>query len=106
MGTYDGEIAEVVRGAVTIETEVELGQRWAKSRASGTPLRVKLGIDPTSAKLHLGFTVQLRKLRQFQDAGHTAVLIIGDYTACVGDPTGKNSTRPILSSDQVRPNAD
>ena len=106
MGTYDGEIAEVVRGAVTIETEVELGQRWAKSRASGTPLRVKLGIDPTSAKLHLGFTVQLRKLRQFQDAGHTAVLIIGDYTACVGDPTGKNSTRPILSHDQVRANAE
>jgi len=106
MGTYDGEIAEVVRGAVTIETEVELKLRWAKSRASGTPLRVKLGIDPTSAKLHLGFTVQLRKLRQFQDAGHTAVLIIGDYTACVGDPAGKNITRPILTHDEVRANAE
>jgi tyrosyl-tRNA synthetase len=105
MGTIDEELAEVTRGAVTVETAAELREKWRRSRASGTPLRIKLGIDPTSAKLHLGFTVPLRKLRQFQDAGHLAVLIIGDYTACVGDPTGRNQTRPTLAHEEVRRNA-
>src|SRR3978361_2537004 len=67
----------------------------------GRPLRVKLGIDPTAADIHLGHTVVLRKLREFQDAGHTVVLIIGDYTARVGDPSGRSSVRPVLSPAQI-----
>lgn len=71
----------------------------------GRPLRVKLGIDPTAPDIHLGFTVVLQKLREFQDAGHTVLLIIGDYTARVGDPSGRSSTRPILSPEQIDANA-
>jgi tyrosyl-tRNA synthetase len=72
----------------------------------GRPLRVKLGIDPTAADIHLGHTVVLRKLREFQDAGHTVVLIIGDYTARVGDPSGRSSARPVLSAEQIDANAE
>ncbi|MDX6646759.1 MAG: tyrosyl-tRNA synthetase [Miltoncostaeaceae bacterium] len=72
----------------------------------GRPLRVKLGIDPTAADIHLGHTVVLRKLREFQDAGHTVVLIIGDYTARVGDPSGRSATRPVLSAADIDANAD
>jgi tyrosyl-tRNA synthetase len=71
----------------------------------GRPLRVKLGIDPTSADLHLGHTVVLQKLREFQDAGHTVVLIVGDYTARVGDPSGRSATRPVLSASEISANA-
>jgi tyrosyl-tRNA synthetase len=78
----------------------------ARKLAEGRPLRVKLGIDPTAADIHLGHTVVLRKLREFQDAGHTVVLIIGDYTARVGDPSGRSATRPVLSPDQIDANAD
>jgi tyrosyl-tRNA synthetase len=73
--------------------------------AAGRPLRVKLGIDPTAADIHLGFTVVLQKLREFQDLGHTVVLIIGDYTARVGDPSGRSSTRPVLSKEEIDANA-
>jgi tyrosyl-tRNA synthetase len=72
----------------------------------GRPLRVKLGIDPTAADIHLGHTVVLRKLREFQDAGHTVVLIIGDYTARVGDPSGRSTARPVLSPEQIDANAE
>jgi tyrosyl-tRNA synthetase len=72
----------------------------------GRPLRVKLGIDPTAPDIHLGFTVVLRKLREFQDAGHTVVLIIGDGTARVGDPSGRSATRPMLSDEEIRLNAE
>src|SRR3954452_18202650 len=71
----------------------------------GRPLRVKLGIDPTAPDIHLGHTVVLRKLREFQDAGHTVVLIIGDYTARVGDPSGRSATRPQLSPQEIDANA-
>jgi tyrosyl-tRNA synthetase len=74
--------------------------------AEGRPLRVKLGIDPTAADIHLGHTVVLNKLREFQDGGHTVVLIIGDYTARVGDPSGRSSARPVLSAEQIDQNAD
>jgi len=93
------------RGAVEVTTEEELAKKLARSAAARAPLRVKLGVDPTSPDIHLGHTVVLRKLRQFQDCGHTAVLIIGDYTALVGDPSGANKTRPILSEDEVKANA-
>ena len=74
--------------------------------AKGTPLRVKLGVDPTAPDLHLGHAVPLRKLRQFQDLGHTVVLIIGDFTALIGDPSGRNTTRPPLSVEQIDSNAE
>jgi tyrosyl-tRNA synthetase len=73
--------------------------------AEGRPLRVKLGIDPTAPDIHLGFTVVLQKLREFQDLGHTVVLIIGDYTARVGDPSGRSSERPVLEPEQIDANA-
>jgi tyrosyl-tRNA synthetase len=99
--TKSGEIAEQVRvigsGAVDLVTEADLVRKLQR----GTPLRVKLGIDPTASDIHLGFAVVLRKLRQLQDLGHTAVLILGDFTAMVGDPSGRSATRPRLSKEQV-----
>jgi len=93
------------RGTVEIFTETELAQKLTEAAKEGRQLRVKLGLDPTSPDIHLGHTVVLRKMRQFQDLGHKAVLIIGDYTARIGDPTGQNSTRPILSPEQIEQNA-
>jgi tyrosyl-tRNA synthetase len=95
------EVTEPLRilraGAVDVITEEQLRDKLA----SGKPLRVKLGIDPTASDIHLGFAVVLRKLRQFQELGHVAVLIIGDFTARVGDPSGKSATRPPLSADEI-----
>lgn len=90
------------RGAAQIISEAELQQKLALGR----PLRVKLGVDPTSADIHLGHTVVLRKLRQFQDLGHQAVLIIGDFTGMVGDPSGRSATRPQLTQKEVMANAE
>ena len=73
--------------------------------AAGRPLRVKLGIDPTAPDIHLGFTVVLQKLREFQELGHTVVLIVGDYTARVGDPSGRSTTRPVLDAAEIDANA-
>src|SRR5215472_10222955 len=83
--------------AAELITESDLTRKLER----GGPLRVKLGIDPTAPDIHLGFAVVLRKLRQFQELGHTAVLIIGDFTALVGDPSGRSTTRPSLSREQV-----
>ena len=91
---------EIYRNAVDVIPREELDRRLR----SGSPLRVKLGIDPTAPDIHLGFVVVLRKLRQFQDLGHTAVLVIGDYTARVGDPSGRSKTRPVLSPEQIEAN--
>ena len=93
----DDQLAALTAGTVDVVSPEELSQRLA----AGSPLRVKLGIDPTASDIHLGFAVVLRKLRQFQDLGHTAVLIIGDFTARVGDPTGRSATRPRLSKEEV-----
>jgi len=93
------------RGTVEIFTEAELAQKLTEASKAGRQLRIKLGLDPTSPDIHLGHTVVLRKMRQFQDLGHKAILIIGDYTARIGDPTGQNATRPILSSEQIEANA-
>ena len=93
------------RGTVEIFTEAELAQKLTEASKAGRQLRIKLGLDPTSPDIHLGHTVVLRKMRQFQDLGHKAVLIIGDYTARIGDPTGQNATRPILSPGQIEANA-
>lgn len=94
-------IALLKRGSLSLVSEEEL----AKKLNSGRVLRVKLGVDPTSSDLHLGHSVVLTKLRQFQDLGHTAVLIIGDFTAMVGDPSGRDSTRPTLTAAEVKANA-
>src|SRR5439155_15264229 len=95
------DVAESLRllrgGAVDCITEDELRGKLA----SGRPLRVKLGLDPTASDIHLGSAVVLRKLRQFQDLGHVAVLIIGDFTARVGDPSGRTATRPPLNGDEI-----
>jgi tyrosyl-tRNA synthetase len=100
-----GEAAEqaawLARNAVDCLPEGEL----ARKLESGRRLRVKLGIDPTAPDIHLGFTVVLQKLREFQDLGHTVVLIVGDYTARVGDPSGRSSTRPVLEPEQIDANA-
>lgn len=89
------------RGSVECHTDDDL----KKKLASGRTLRIKLGVDPTSPDLHLGHTVQLNRLRAFQDQGHTAVLIIGDFTARVGDPSGRDSTRPSITPEQIKDNA-
>jgi tyrosyl-tRNA synthetase len=93
------------RGVVAITTEAELLAKLEEAAKAGRPLRVKLGVDPTAPDIHLGHTVVLRKLRQFQDLGHLAVLIIGDYTARVGDPSGREKTRPALSPEAIASNA-
>ena len=93
------------RGAVQIYTEEELLGKLARADHLKRPLRIKLGMDPTAPDIHLGHTVVMGKMRQFQDLGHKAVLIIGDYTARIGDPTGANHTRPVLSDDEIRANA-
>ncbi len=93
------------RGTVEVYTETELAQRLVEAAKTGRQMRIKLGLDPTSPDIHLGHTVVLRKMRQFQDLGHKAVLIIGDYTARIGDPTGQNTTRPMLSPQQIEQNA-
>ena len=93
----DEQVRIIASGVVDLISEADLRRKLAR----GTPLRVKLGIDPTASDIHLGFAVVLRKLRQFQDLGHTAVLIIGDFTAQVGDPSGRSATRPPLSKADV-----
>lgn len=94
------DIRSVYRNAVDVIPREELDRRLT----SGETLRVKLGIDPTAPDIHLGFAVVLKELRAFQDLGHTAVLVIGDYTARVGDPSGRSKTRPILSAEQIDEN--
>jgi tyrosyl-tRNA synthetase len=100
------QMAVIKRGTVEIVPEEELFEKLKKSKAENKPLIIKLGVDPTRPDLHLGHSVILRKLRQFQDLGHEAILIIGGFTAMIGDPTGQNKTRPPLSAGEVRENAE
>ncbi|MBN2019919.1 MAG: tyrosine--tRNA ligase [Sedimentisphaerales bacterium] len=99
------QVQSLKRGTVEIFTEAELAEKLSNAAKEKRQLRIKLGLDPTSPDIHLGHTVVLRKMRQFQDLGHKAVLIIGDYTARIGDPTGQNTTRPMLSPEQIEKNA-
>ena len=92
-------------GTVEIFTDAELAEKLTEAAKASRQLRIKLGLDPTSPDIHLGHTVVLRKMRQFQDLGHKAVLIIGDYTARIGDPTGQSATRPMLSCEEIQKNA-
>jgi tyrosyl-tRNA synthetase len=100
------QAAHLARNAVDALPEGGLAAKLAQAEAEGRPLRVKLGIDPTAPDIHLGFTVVLQKLREFQDAGHVVVLIVGDYTARVGDPSGRSVTRPVLSGEEIDRNAE
>src|SRR5437868_2325807 len=100
--TIDEQLAILRRGTTEIISEADLRKKLAR----GTPLRVKLGVDPTAKSVTLGWAVVLRKLRDFQRLGHQAVLVIGDFTSLIGDPSGKSKTRPQLTREQVQANVD
>src|SRR6266700_1419644 len=97
-GSVGADLRDLLAGTALVLSAEELQARLKRSRSLGRPLRVKLGIDPSRPDLHLGHAVVLRKLRRFQELGHGAVLIIGDFTGLVGDPSGQSETRPMLTS--------
>lgn len=99
------DMKTVLRGVDELLVESEFAQKLQKSRDTGVPLRIKLGMDPTAPDIHLGHTVVLMKMRQLQDMGHQVIFLIGDFTAAIGDPSGRNSTRPPLSREQIEINA-
>src|SRR6266487_4395304 len=104
MGGLDAsaQLERLARNAAEVIPREELESKLSRSVASGRPLRVKLGLDPTAADVTLGWAVVLRKLREFQDVGHTAVLIVGDFTARVGDPSGRSESRPRLAREAIQ----
>jgi tyrosyl-tRNA synthetase len=93
------------RGCEELLPEADWLKKLARSEATGTPLRIKLGLDPTAPDIHIGHTVVLNKMRQFQDLGHTVIFLIGDFTSMIGDPSGRNATRPPLTREQIEANA-
>jgi len=99
-------LATTLRGCEELIPENEWIQKLAKSEATGVPLRIKLGLDPTAPDIHVGHTVVLNKMRQLQDLGHTVIFLIGDFTSLIGDPSGRNSTRPPLTPEQIKVNAE
>jgi tyrosyl-tRNA synthetase len=101
----DEQLAYIKKGSAEIVKESELRAKLEKSLAVNKPLRVKAGFDPTAPDLHLGHTVLMRKLKHFQDLGHTVIFLIGDFTALIGDPTGRSATRPPLSAETIKNNA-
>jgi len=104
--TIDEQLSHLAKGTTEIIREAELRAKLEKSVQTGKPLRVKLGADPTAPDIHLGHTVVIRKLRAFQELGHTAIFLIGDFTGMIGDPSGKNATRPQLTRDEINANAE
>ncbi len=104
--TIDEQIAYLKKGAVDVIREEDLRAKLEKSAKTGKPLRVKLGADPTAPDIHLGHTVVIRKLKAFQELGHTAIFLIGDFTGMIGDPTGKTVTRPPLTREEILENAE
>lgn len=98
-------MAVALRGCDELLVQEEFLQKLARSEATGTPLRIKLGLDPTAPDIHLGHTVVLNKMRQLQDLGHTVIFLIGDFTSMIGDPSGRNTTRPPLTREQIEENA-
>ena len=105
MKTVEEQLRLIKHGVDTILPEEELKKKLEESMAKNKPLVVKLGLDPTAPDIHLGHTVVLRKLKTFQDLGHQIVILIGDFTARIGDPTGKSATRPPLDEEAVLRNA-
>ena len=104
--TIDEQISFLKKGAAEVIPEAELRSKLEKSAKTGTPLRVKLGVDPTAPDIHLGHTVVIRKLRAFQELGHTVIFLIGDFTGLIGDPSGNSATRPQLSREEINANAE
>jgi tyrosyl-tRNA synthetase len=104
--TIDEQLAYLRKGTVEIIPEQELRAKLEKSAKTGKPLRIKLGADPTAPDIHLGHTVVIRKLRAFQELGHTAIFLIGDFTGLIGDPSGKSATRPQLTREEINANAE
>ena len=102
----DQQLAYIKKGAAEIIRESELREKLERSRSTGKPLKVKVGFDPTAPDLHLGHTVLLRKMKHFQDLGHTVIFLIGDFTGMIGDPTGRSVTRPPLSREDIEKNAE
>src|SRR5919112_404037 len=105
MMSIDQQIAALARRTERIVPEADLRAKLERSQKTGKPLRIKLGMDPTAPDVHLGHAVPLKVVRQFQDWGHKAVIIVGDYTARVGDPSGRNDLRPVLSGEEIDANA-
>ncbi|SIT23086.1 tyrosine--tRNA ligase [Achromobacter sp. MFA1 R4] len=101
----EADLRTAKRGCDELLVESEFARKLAKSRATGVPLRIKLGLDPTAPDIHLGHTVVLNKMRQLQDLGHNVIFLIGDFTSTIGDPSGRNSTRPPLTREQIEENA-
>ena len=95
-------LAVTKRGVDELLPEADWTQKLARSEATGVPLRIKLGLDPTAPDIHLGHTVVLNKMRQLQDLGHQVIFLIGDFTTLIGDPSGRNSTRPPLTAEQIK----
>jgi tyrosyl-tRNA synthetase len=104
--SIDEQLAYLRQGTAEIISEPELRERLVQSQKTGKPLRVKLGVDPTAPDIHLGHTVVLRKMRHFQDLGHTVIFLIGDFTGMVGDPSGRSVTRPQLTQEEIERNAE
>src|SRR5437868_3842752 len=104
--TIDEQLAFLRKGAVEVIREEDLRAKLEKSARTGKPLRVKLGADPTAPDIHLGHTVVIRKLRHFQELGHTVIFLIGDFTGLIGDPSGKSATRPQLTREEINANAE
>src|SRR5207237_10264926 len=100
------QVADLGKVTVEISREEDLRAKLEKSARDGRSLRVKLGADPTAPDIHLGHTVVIRKLRAFQELGHTAIFLIGDFTGLIGDPSGKSATRPQLSREEINANAE
>ena len=99
-------MALIKRGTDTLLVEEELEQKLARSKATGKPLRIKLGLDPTAPDIHLGHTVVLNKLRQFQNLGHTVIFLVGDFTSAIGDPSGRTDMRKMMTPETIQHNCD
>ncbi|MBC7900897.1 MAG: tyrosine--tRNA ligase, partial [Saprospiraceae bacterium] len=104
--TIDEQISYLKKGSVDLIREEDLRKKLERSANTGKPLRIKLGADPTAPDIHIGHTVVIRKLRAFQELGHTVIFLIGDFTGLIGDPSGKNATRPPLTREEINANAE
>src|SRR5688572_363520 len=104
--TIDEQLEFLRKGTVDLIREEDLKAKLERSARTGKPLRVKLGLDPTAPDIHIGHTVVIRKLRAFQDLGHTVIFLIGDFTGAIGDPSGRNVMRPPLSREEIDANAE
>src|SRR6187402_1151225 len=102
----DEQVAHLKKGTVDVIREDDLRSKLERTKKTGKPLRIKLGLDPTAPDIHLGHTVVIRKLKAFQELGHTVIFLIGDFTGMIGDPSGRNVMRPPLSRDEINANAE